>query len=330
VLRTILLGAALALAVPTSAEAATCGVAQRSASYETPEIQVHENDRGYLVGCHRAGGVRRELGPNVAGVGFSVTDVNALLGGRWAWTTFREGDEDEGTTFSEDTLRDLRTNKTVDGKAAKDTVALAGALVTIDAAGVTARFTDGRTQSLSTDAAAEGLASFGGRVYWLAGGVAQSAMVSLPKADKPRARPKATRIMRCKPRSGARLVVHWDDLVVTSVGRRFFACADRTQVSLGAVTDVRAVSDSVVAYRRGAKVGVLDASSGARTELAGTQSAATETTLLAAGADGVRTATAQLATGPASAPALSGSRAYWLDAAGVPQTQALAVAPPER
>jgi hypothetical protein len=324
VLRTLISGAVLAAAVSSSAEAATCGVGQTAALYESPEIQVYENDRGYLVGCHRATGARRELGPNAVAVGFSVTDINALLGGRWAWTTFREGNEDEGTTFREDTLRDLRTNASVQGTAATDTVAVDGALVTIDTAGVTARFTDGRTRTLSGDPTAEGLASFGGRVYWQVGGVAQSAVVRLPRADKPRARPKATRIRRCRPRPGARLVMHWDDLVVTSVGRRFFACAGRAQVSLGAVTDVRAVSDSAVAYRRGAKVGLLDVSTGSRTELAGTASAATKTTLLAAGPDGVRTSAAQLATGPASAPALDGDRAYRLDAAGAPQTQVLA------
>ena len=111
--------------------------------------------------------------------------------------------------------------------------------------------------------------------------------------------------------------------VITSIGRRYFACWDRDQRSLGAVTDVRAVSDQHVAYRRGDKVGVLDASSGARVELPGTQSAATSAMLLAAGPSGVSTATARLSTGAASAPALADGRAYRLDAAKRPQTQAL-------
>ena len=45
--------------------------------------------------------------------------------------------------------------------------------------------------------------------------------------------------------------------------------------------------------------------------------------LLAAGPSGVSTATAQLSTEAASAPALADGRAYWLDAAKQPQTQAL-------
>ena len=68
---------------------------------------------------------------------------------------------------------------------------------------------------------------------------------------------------------------------------------------------------------------MLDADSGKRTELPGTQSAATDALLLAAGPSGVSTATAQLSTEAASAPALADGRAYWLDAAKKPQTQAL-------
>ena len=316
-------GGVLALAGAGSAEAATCGVKQSSALYETPEIQVYENSSSRLIACRRATGVARDLGPNQSGVGFSVTGVIELFGGRWVWSRYEEGDEDEGVTSSEDTLRDLHTNKRVQPGAAKDFIGVPGAFVTIDTAGVTARFPDGRTRSLSTDATAAGLASYGGRVYWNVNGVAQSAVLSLPKAEKPRPRPKAVKILRCKPRAGARLVEHWDDMVITSIGRRYFACWDRDQRSLGAVRDVRAVSDQHVAYTRGDKVGVLDADSGKRTELPGTQSAATDAFLLAAGPRGVSTATAQLSTKAASAPALADGRAYWLDAAKQPQTQAL-------
>lgn len=316
-------GGVLALAGSGSAQAATCGVKQSSALYETPEIQVYENMNSRLIACRRATGVARDLGPNQSGVGFSVTSVTALLGGRWVWTRYEEGDEDEGVTSSEDTLLDLQTNKRVKPGAAMDYIGVPGAFVTIDAAGVTARFPGGRTQSLSTDAAAAGLASYGSRVYWNVNGVARSAVLRLPKADKPRPRPKAVKILRCKPRAGARLVEHWDDMVITSIGRRYFACWDRDQRSLGAVKDVRAVSDQHVAYRRGDKVGVLDADSGARVELPGTQSAATGALLLAAGPSGVSMATAQFSTEAASAPALADGRAYWLDASKKPQTQAL-------
>ena len=91
-----------------------------------------------------------------------MTGVIELFGGRSVWTRYEEGDEDEGVTSSEDTLLDLHTNKRVKPGAAKDSIGVPGAFVTIDDAGVTARFPGGRTQSLSTDATAAGLASYGG------------------------------------------------------------------------------------------------------------------------------------------------------------------------
>ena len=304
------------------------------ATYETPERQIYETDNGEIVACFRATGVTRVLGPNAMGVGWSVTDVRGLFGGRWVWSSLDVGDEDEGTTDREDTLRDLRTNKRVklkligsNASGVNELIGVPGAFVTAGPTGVTVHFVGGRTQTLSTDATAAGLATVGGRVYWNVNGVAHSATLRLPKADKARPRPKATKILRCKPRAGARLVQRWEDVIVTSVGRRYFACARRDQLSLGAVEDVRAVSNRQVAYTRGDKVGLLDVVSGTRTELPGTESVATPSRLLAAGPEGIRTQTEELSTEPASAPALAADRAYWLDAAGNPQTKALTPLP---
>jgi hypothetical protein len=67
----------------------------------------------------------------------------------------------------------------------------------------------------------------------------------------------------------------------------------------------------------------MDVDTGKRTELPGTQSATTSELLLAAGPDGISTPTARLSAEPASEPALAEGRAYWLDGAGKPRTQAL-------
>ena len=61
-------------------------------------------------------------------------------------------------------------------------VALPGALV-YTGGGVTARFTDGRKETLSTDPSATGLASSGARVYWQAAGAVHTALLTLPAGD---------------------------------------------------------------------------------------------------------------------------------------------------
>src|SRR5688572_8831791 len=71
-------GGVLALAGAGSAQAATCGVKQSSALYETPEIQVYENMSSRTIACRRSTGVARDLGPNFDGVGFAVTSVKAM------------------------------------------------------------------------------------------------------------------------------------------------------------------------------------------------------------------------------------------------------------
>ena len=317
----------LALAIPASVQAATCGVDPRKADYETPEVQVYERDRDFtLVACRRATGVVRALGSTASGEGTAATDVNAVFGGRWVWSSYLTGDPDsddeESSSTRDDTLLDLRTGKRVKVPMARvnELIALPGALVTTNANGVMARFPGGRSQTLSTDPAATGLASHGARVYWNVNGVAQSAVLTLPAAERPRPRPTARKI-GCRPRPGARLMVRAYRLVVTSAGGQVYACWETTQRRIGAVQDVQIVSNSHVAYRRAGIVGVLDAESGTRTELPGTQGAAAGALLLAAGSGGLSTPTAQLSAEPASEPALAAGRAYWLDGAGMPRTQ---------
>ena len=90
-------------------------------------------------------------------------------------------------------------------------VALPGALV-YTGGGVTARFTDGRKETLSTDPSATGLASSGARVYWQAAGAAHTALLTLPAGDPSRTRPRLRTIGKCKPRPGARLIVRDDTM----------------------------------------------------------------------------------------------------------------------
>ena len=327
-LRRLALGAFIALAVPTSADAA-CGVAPRQADYETPEVQVYDTN-STLKACRRATGLARTIGPTFFGVLPETRELTAVLGGRWVWSSHVVGsDDDEDPGSRDDTLLDLRTNQRVEvalygfnTPAVDELIAVPGAFVTAGG-GVTARFPSGRTQQLSTDPAAAGLTSRGARVYWNVGGVAQSAVLKLPAAERPRARPKAVRLGRCTPRSGARLILHDDRLVLTSVGRRVYACRNSAQRLIGNVQNVEAVSDRHVFYMSAGKVGVFESAAGTRTELPGTEGAAAGALLLATGPAGVRTPTAQLSTDPATEPALAGDRAYWLDGAGVPHTQLL-------
>ena len=330
-LRWLALGAVLALAVPASADAA-CGVDPRNAAYETPEVQVYDTS-STLRACRRATGVARTIGPTFFGVIPESTEVNEVLGGRWVWSSHIVGsdsDDEEDPGSREDMLLDLRTNQRVEVQLygvnapnVDELIALPGAFVTTGG-GVTARFPGGRTQQLSTDAAATGLAARGARVYWNVNGVAQSAVLTLPAAERPRARPRAVKIRRCAPRPGARLIVRDDRLVVTSVGRQVYACRNSAQRLIGNVQDVQVVSDRHVLYARAGMVGVLETGLGTRTELPGAEGAAGGALLLAAGPGGMRTPTAELSAEPASEPALAEGRAYWLDGAGMPRTQALA------
>ena len=191
--------------------------------------------------------------------------------------------------------------------------------------GVTARFTDGRTVKLSTDPTASGLTAVGSRVYWRTGEVAHTAELELPKAAAAAKGPVAAKVGRCVPRKGARLELFTSKLVLTRQGGKTWACRTshgKTR-EVGAVSGLMVRSDRELAFVRAGRVATLNVLTGARTEVAGTAFAATATRLVVVAEDGLHSPVDVLAAAPATAPALSGDFADWLDGAGAPQVKRL-------
>jgi hypothetical protein len=196
--------------------------------------------------------------------------------------------------------------------------------------GVIAHFTDGDKVTLAT-VPSTGLAVRGARVYWREQGAARTATLTLPAADPARRRPLARTIGRCRPRSGARLLLRTETIVISRAGGAAGVCRPgrgRTY-RLGAVDDLRLLSERRVAYSRPGLIGSFDAVSGRYRQLEGTSTAASAGALLAYGNGGVRAwvsgrpAAVTLSGGPASEVALGDGVAYWLDAAGAPQVAEL-------
>jgi hypothetical protein len=202
-----------------------------------------------------------------------------------------------------------------------------GALVVAGEEGVIAHFTDGNKVTLAM-APSTGLAVSGARVYWREQGAARTATLTLPAADPARARPLARTISRCKPRRGARLALRTESLVLSRSGGAVWSCRPTRgrNFRLGAVDNLRPLSDRHVAYAKPGVIGVFDAVRGRYRELEGISAAATASGLLAYGTDGLRawrsdrSAALTLNAGPASEVALGDGVAYWLDAVGTPQT----------
>ncbi len=334
--RLLLLAAPLlALGVQPAAAGAACGVGAARAEFETPEVQIYART-GDLVACHRATGRAWFVGTRVSdGMGTDAfSSVNAVLGRRWVWASQFESFA-ESADVREDTLIDLRTAKKVvvrveDEDTDVQAVALPGALV-LTGNGVTARFTDGRRQVLSTDPTASGLAVTGARVYWRAKGVAQTAVLQLPAADPARRRPLVRTIGRCKPRPNARLVLRADTLVLSRAGGGTWACrrGKTRRLVQGQASEITALSDRLVAYTRPGVARVVDVATGRYRELPSTggRIAATPFAFAAASSSGVlswttgRAASALLGTGAATEVAIGDdvreTVAYWLDGTGV-------------
>jgi hypothetical protein len=327
---------ALGFGVPSSAQAA-CGVPSARAVYETPEVQVYERAKNRrvrdVIACLRATGKARKVDVRANdGMGTDeFSTVNEVLGGRWIWTSLL-GSAAESADTREERLTDLRTGATFsivteDEFNSRAALAVRGALVVAGEGGVIAHFTDGHKVTLAM-APSTGLAVRGARVYWREQGVARTATLTLPAADPARARPLVRTISRCKPRRGARLALRTEALVLSRSGGAVWACRPTRgrNFRLGAVANLRPLSDRHVAYAKPGLIGVFDAVRGNFHELEGTSAAATASALLASGPGGLRawtasrTAATVLTADPASEVALGDGVAYWLDAAGNPQT----------
>jgi len=272
--RVLLALIAVALLTPARAEAA-CGVPPAKAEYETPEVQVHLRG-ARLVACHRASGLQRRVGVRVNdGMGTDESSyVNGVLGGRWVWTS-SFASFGESADVQEDSLVDLRTGKSVraivedEDTIDADAIALPGVLIVATEAGVQARWIDGRVEQLSAESS-RALAAVGSRVYWTeAGGVANSAVLTLPAADPPRPKPLARTVGRCKPRPGARLLVRDGALVVSRAGGVTWACRGSKTRRVSSSADVTVLSERWVIYPGG----VLFVANGRHTALNGNEAA---------------------------------------------------------
>jgi hypothetical protein len=338
-LRYLLPAIALLLLLVPCAEAA-CGVPFSRAVYETPSVQVYATKKHKLVACYRATGKAQVVGERFNdGMGTDESDyVAGVLGGRWLHKVFY-ATAAESPDVRLDSLIDLRdddsaTAPVLDSETDNDVAALAGAIVTAGADGVVARFTDGRYEVLSTQPAAA-LAATGARVYWHEGAEVRTAALALPAPDPARPLPRARTIGRCKPRPGARLLVHDRRIVLTRAGGATWACRSGRTRRVGATADVSIGSDREVAYTRPGYSGVLDVANGKRRELesAGGPVVLFGGVLAAAGPTGVRAwilgrpaaefVSAEPATDVAVGYGLNEAFTYWIDAGGNARSRAI-------
>ena len=244
--------------------------------------------------CHRATGKARVVDVRANdGMGtdeFSV--VNGVLGGRWIWTTLLSSAA-ESADARDDRLTDLR-ERACDHRSTSRTSSPTRRRSRCPAScwSPTRRAS---SRASPTDARAAGRASRPPRWRPTApdllalNGVAQTTTLTLPSFDPARTRPRARTVRKCKPRCGARLVLHTDTFVLTRTGGTSWVCrpARGKTYRLGAVEGVVPVSERHVAYTKPGLIGVFDAVRGSWRELEST-SGTVGAALLAAGPGGLR------------------------------------------
>lgn len=230
----------IVIVAPGSAHAKACGVPRGKAVYETPEVQVHRTKGGRLMGCNRATGRAKQVGWDYTdGMGtYETGGVIAVLGGRWVWV-LQQTTAAESADHSEYWFTDVVTGKTLivttqdEDKPTYEAVGLAGVIVVAGKDGVLALHPGGRIEPLGGMPTAFGIAGAGNRVYWQdVRGVAQTATVALPTPATPRTPPRARTIGRCKPRPGARLLLHDGAFIYTrAAGQTWLCVRGRTRLA---------------------------------------------------------------------------------------------------
>jgi hypothetical protein len=324
-LRWLLVAAVTAVIVilaPGSAHAAwpTCTVPQAKAFYETPHVQVRLS-RGRLLACHRGSGEVTRVGA----WRWSDTDNyehTVLLRSweSWLWTF---DDTSEAADFrTRMALTDVSSGRRVEVTTHSDlgampdfeAAATAGAMVVTSQDGVLALRTDGRIQALSPARDASRPAVVGKRAYWrTADGVAHTATFDVHPVSVRIAPPRARTIGSCRPRPGARLLLHHGKVVVTRVGDSTYACAGgRThRLARGPVSGLHLTDATTVAYARPGSRGTLELRTGTRDErpVAGAESASASFLQFGQWLDGGVKRVIDPYTGPA----------YWLDPTGAVQ-----------
>ncbi|UUY02398.1 hypothetical protein LRS13_17040 [Svornostia abyssi] len=312
--RALLFTAAAAGAVammPTPATAATCGVAQSRALFETPEVQVFAS-KGKAVACLRATGRSRVVGPRSSGR--ATTLVRGVAGGRWlSIVRAGAGGTDQADLHQLIDLRSGRRAQVAERRNRVETVTLPGVLIHAlgEGRGVVARSTSGRTVVLSRVKGAEGIAAAGNRVYWLepSGGsdpkVRSARLSGVPTAAGAATGPAAQTIGSCPADADGRLLLHDRSRVVTQRPDGVRVCnrwTGKTWNVGDAQTTFTALTTAGVAYRSPTSAGLLRFSTSARVELplaADAPSVASEAFLVGATPDGLRAANAAKSTAPA-------------------------------
>ncbi len=356
--RVLLSSAAAAAAVavmPPSATAATCGVAQARALFETPEVQVYAS-KGRAVACLRATGRSRVVGPRSSDR--ATTLVRGVAGGRWlSIVRAGAGGTNEADLYQLIDLRTGRRAQVAERRTRVETVTLPGVLVHAlgDGRGVVARFTSGRTVVLSRVKGAEGIAAAGNRVYWLeprrsGDPKVRSALLSGVPAAAPAAPARPTqKIGSCPAVADGRLVLHDRSRVVTQRTGGVRICnrwTGKTWEVGDAQTTFTALTTAGVAYRSPTAAGLLRFATSAQVELpvtADASSVASAAFLVGVTTEGLRAANAATSTAPAEvldpgaatdvAAALvpasdrpdDNTVVYWTDADGNPRSATLPV-----
>ncbi|RKQ92303.1 hypothetical protein C8N24_2147 [Solirubrobacter pauli] len=337
-LRAAFLTLVILLVLPAAADAACRTAPVADVWYDSPAVQVWFDDHG-IVACVRATGTERVVRTGDEDV---TLEFSGVYGERWLSTDRSWGvEEDDSTRYSEDEhagspstegssshMLDLYTGAKLSAPSAFD---VPGGQITTGPEGTVARYTDGRTQLLDLDSGEE-LALQGRRLYWRTATGPHTARLALPArgpAATPRRLRPATKMARCTPQRGARLVARHRRLVITRVARAMRVCFNGRTTALADATRVEPVFGSDVAYRRPGRVGYLDASTGKRKELpsAGGPIAADLWTIAARDRKGVLRVWGDfrrpmvITRKPATEIALSTYDVYWLAADGTPRVK---------
>ena len=323
-LRAALLTLLILIVLPAGASAACRTAPVADVWYDSPAVQVWSDDDG-LVACVRATGTERVVRTGDDDVSL---DFGAVYGERWLSTsryTGYDSDDSSRERLSTDML-DLWTGATL---SAADPFDVPGGQVTTGPEGTVVRYADGRSEQLDT-VAGEDFALQGRRLYWRTAAGPRTARLNLPaRGPAAQRRPlrRATKMTRCTPRRGARLVARHRRVVITRVGKSTYVCFNGRTTAIGHATRVESVLVGDVAYTRPGYVGYLDAATGKKRELpsAGGPIAADLWTIAARDRKGVLRVWGDarrpvvITREPAAEIAVEAYHVYWLAADGTPR-----------
>jgi len=326
-LRAALLTLFILIVLPAAANAACRQAPVADVWYDTPALQVWADDKGFVT-CVRATGVEHVYRSTDREVGL---DLERVLDDRWVRLARYTGDESDDSSIEwlGLDLYDAQTGAVVPGSGWP----VPGGYVDTGADGIVARYFDGRTEVLDPAPAGEdlNLVFQGRRVYWQTATGPRTALLNLPQATAPVAKPlRARKMTNCTPRPGANLVARYRRIVVTRKGKSVHVCFNKRTTPIGNATAVERVNQADVAYARPGYVGYLDAHSGKQRELpsAGGPLSADAFVIAAVDRRGVlrvwntdRKRPQVITRAGASAVAVTSDEVFWLAADGTPRAR---------